>query len=85
VSAFPDEKGTLLEMDETGHYHLLPRNKNGWIGGVEPSPDGKRFAYVYTSARKMRRFWRIFEHRGCITLRIFDSELTPVLAVSLTS
>jgi eukaryotic-like serine/threonine-protein kinase len=48
VSANPDEKGRLLEMDLEGHTHLLLENKpSAWIGFPLPSPDGKLLAYAY--------------------------------------
>ena len=37
----------IVEMDTTGHTHLLLENPHGWIGSLIPSPDGKRLSYTY--------------------------------------
>jgi Tol biopolymer transport system component len=47
LSAFPDNRGRLLEMDAAGKTKLL-LEKSGWIGSPTPSPDGKRIAYTYS-------------------------------------
>jgi eukaryotic-like serine/threonine-protein kinase len=47
LSAFPDNRGQLLEMDAAGNTRLLLENPN-WIGPSTPSPDGKRIAYTYS-------------------------------------
>ena len=47
LSALPDYRGRLLEMDAEGKTRLLLENPGGWIGYPTPSPDGKRIAYTY--------------------------------------
>ena len=47
LSALPDYRGRLLEMDADGKTMLLLENPGGWIGYPTPSPDGKRIAYTY--------------------------------------
>jgi len=46
LSAEPDGNGTLLEMEMTGQTHLLLENRQGWIVGPTPSPDGRYLAYT---------------------------------------
>ena len=45
VSAFPNYKGTLLEMNQEGHMRVLLDNPLGWIGYPLTSPDGKHIAF----------------------------------------
>ena len=47
LSAMPDYRGRLLEMDAEGKNRLLLENPGGWIGYPTPSPDGKRISYTY--------------------------------------
>ena len=47
LSALPDYRGRLLEMDADGKTRLLLENPGGWIGYPTPSPDGKRISYTY--------------------------------------
>ena len=46
LSAFPDGRGKLLEMDASSEVHLLLENADGWIGSPLSSPDGKHIAYI---------------------------------------
>jgi len=49
LTAFPNDRGRLLEMEMNGHTNLLLQNPTGWIGYPTASPDGKHLAYIYVA------------------------------------